>query len=63
MSMNEEGKEPMSAQQDEKAEAPKKKNIIQVVRPQNATTKEGKNYGRSKQQRPARQGDRPQGER
>ncbi len=62
MSMNEE-KEQMNAQQEEKAETPKKKNIIQVVRPQNAATKEGKNYSRSRQQRPARQGDRPQGER
>ncbi len=59
MSMNEE-KEQMNAEQEEKAETPKKKNIIQVVRPQNAATKEGKNYSRSKQQRPARQGDRPQ---
>ncbi len=63
MSMNEE-KEPMNGQQqEEKAEAPKKKNIIQVVRPQNAATKEGRNYSKNRAQRDRRQGDRPQGER
>src|SRR5699024_11661534 len=40
------GKEEKQEAAPKKAEAPKKKNIIQVYRPQNATTKEARNSRR-----------------
>lgn len=39
-----------------KTERPKKKNIISVVRPQNATSKEAKDFVKSQTQKPAKQG-------
>lgn len=66
-----ESKEIQKKTEETKAERPKKKNIISVVRPQNATSKEAKDFVKSQTQKPAKQGtgrpqkknDRPAGER
>ena len=46
------------AGEETKAERPKKKNIISVVRPQNATSKEARDFAKNQGQKPAR-GSRP----
>ena len=58
------------AGEETKAERPKKKNIISVVRPQNATSKEARDFAKNQGQKPARgsrparpKSDRPQGDR
>ena len=58
------------AGEETKAERPKKKNIVSVVRPQNATSKEARDFAKNQGQKPARgsrparpKSDRPQGDR
>ena len=58
------------AGEETKTERPKKKNIISVVRPQNATSKEARDFAKNQGQKPARgsrparpKSDRPQGDR